>query len=107
MTIRGRIKDALYYIVPAGKGAIVTLASYLQRQDLTHGRIGASTKGYGAPLPWFEEVIYADQLSTVKHRFNLGNFVLDAIFWSFLIGTEVVVPIYLWHKSKKKIDIPG
>ena len=93
MTIGKKIKK-LKYVAP---GAIGTLISSLYSQDLTGGRIGASTTSYEWPMSWLEKVVIVYPGDPTKYSFSPEGLLIDFLFWS-IIGVPI---LYAYCKSRK------
>ena len=76
----------LFVLMIFGYGFIATLVTGLYRENLTHGRIGASTIVYGFPLSWLETVTIVYPGNPTLYSLSPLGLLIDFAFWSLVIG---------------------
>lgn len=93
-------KNVLTILVVLASGSFATLVSAFFAQDLTLGRIGASTTGYGLPLSWYRKHVIVSSGNATVYSFSLESFVFDVTFWALVIGI-LNAAIVRWLKARK------
>lgn len=66
-------------------------------QDITQGRVGASTTGYGFPFSWLQKVTIVYPDSPTNYNLSPLDLLMDFAFWSFTIGVLIIL---IWLKPR-------
>ena len=93
-------EHVLFVLMVFGYGFIATLVSGLYREDLTHGRIGASTIVYGFPLSWLEKVTIVYPGNPTRYSLSPLGLLIDLAFWSLIVGIPLAA-VSIWLKPRK------